>query len=413
MKKIKKLSILLITALLVCTSVLLGSCGTGEMTYKVTVKDSLGNPYSSGIVVRFLQDGAQVAMQACDASGVAAAELAKGDYTVELTFTDGEDAYYYDKNLTLTADASELDVILSNKITSEPETLYVGAGEYDAYSVSAGSTYVELTPNERTYLLFAPSTAGNYEFSVKDGSNTRIGYYGAPHFVQENSAAEAVDNTFTISIKSSMIGTGDGGTSIYVIGIDSLDADTTSCILGIERIGDPIKTVEDEPWTVYQKTAELVEYQLPASAEIKEFDLTAATDTYNLVYNEEDGFYHLDSTSGPLVLVRLAEDSDYIASFQTMLDRSGIVKYFFDEAGEFVRKESYSECLLEYIECADEAEGVYPLTEDLKYIIQQRGDYVGWWDIENSGYLFKDINGNNDPGINADIAWLLMCCYIG
>ena len=60
----------------------------------------------------------------------------------------------------------------------------------------------------------------------------------------------------------------------------------------------------------------------------------------------------------------------------------------------------------------DENEGVYPLTKDLKYIIQQRGEYVGWWDIESNGYIFKDADGNNLADINADIAWLMMCCYI-
>ena len=25
---------------------------------------------------------------------------------------------------------------------------------------------------------------------------------------------------------------------------------------------------------------------------------------------------------------------------------------------------------------------------------------------------FKDANGNKDSSINADIAWLMMCCYI-
>ena len=57
------------------------------------------------------------------------------------------------------------------------------------------------------------------------------------------------------------------------------------------------------------------------------------------------------------------------------------------------------------------SERCYPLTEDLKYIIQQRGEYVGWWDIENNGYMFKDANGNNMTNINAEIAWLFMCCY--
>ena len=162
----------------------------------------------------------------------------------------------------------------------------------------------------------------------------------------------------------------------------------------------------------YATTATLAPYKLASSTKLNNFDIKASSDKYNLVYNEADGFYHLDSVDGPLVLVRLAEDCDYIACFQTILDRSGVTKYFYDEDGKFVKKESYSECLLEYIECVDEVEGVYPLTEDLKYIIQQRGEYVGWWDIESSGYLFKDMNGNKDSDINADIAWLLMSCYI-
>jgi hypothetical protein len=182
--------------------------------------------------------------------------------------------------------------------------------------------------------------------------------------------------------------------------------------LTIKRVGDPIKTIEDEPWTIYETTADLKEYTLPEGATLGEFDLTSSTDAYNIVFNEDDGFYHLGSANGPLVLVRLAEDCEYIACFKTILDRSGVSRYFFDDDGKFVKKESYSESLLEYIACVDENEGVYPLTEDLKYIIQQRGEYVGWWDPESATYLFKDMDGNNLTDINNEIAWLLMCCYI-
>jgi hypothetical protein len=95
-----------------------------------------------------------------------------------------------------------------------------------------------------------------------------------------------------------------------------------------------------------------------------------------------------------------------------MLERSGVSKYFYDENGNFVKKESYSECLTEYLDYVDLDEGVYPMTEDLKYIIQQRGEYVGWWNPESSSYIFKDINGLNLTDINNEIAWLLMSCYI-
>ncbi len=410
MKSMKRFISVVLVAALTLSLFTLAACGAGEKDYTVNVKDAFGNPYTSGIVVKFMRGGKQLAMQPCNEDGVATKSLESGQYTVELSFTDDSVEYYYDNNIKLTSRKNEVDVILAYKITSEPEVLYVESDECDAYAVKAGCTYVDLNEG-RNYFLFTPTEAGNYEFSIPNGEKVTIGYYGAPHFVQSSSAAEVKDNKFTISVKSSMIGVGDSGTSTYVIGIDS-DKKTKNCVLGINRIGDPVKTLDDEPWTVYQKTVELQDYKLPANAQIKEFDLTASTDTYKMVLNEDDGFYHLNDVNGPLVLVRLAEDCDYIACFKTMLDRSGVNKYFFDEDENFIKKESYSECLLEYIEYVDEDEGVYPLTDDLKYIIQQRGEYVGWWDIENNGYMFKDDAGNNMTDINAEIAWLFMCCYI-
>ena len=97
-----------------------------------------------------------------------------------------------------------------------------------------------------------------------------------------------------------------------------------------------------------------------------------------------------------------------------MLERSGVTKYVFDEDGNFVEKISYSECLFEYFEYADEEVGVYPLTEDLKTIIIERGEYVGWWDVtdEKHGLVFRETNGNPIAGLNEEIAWLFMCAYL-
>ncbi len=410
MKNLKRLLSVLLIAALTLSLFTLAACGSGEKDYTVNLKDALGNPYTSGIVVKFMQGGKQVAMQSCNEQGAATKSLVNGKYNVVLSFADDETEYHYDTNIKLTPSKNEVDVVLAYKVTGEPETLYVGSDEYDAYAVNTGCTYVELKTDSRNYFLFTPTKEGNYEFSIAEGKNATIGYYGAPHFVQENTAVEVNDNKFTINVKASMIGTNGTGTSTFVIGVDA-DKKSKDCVLGIQRLGDAIKTVDDEPWTVYQKTVELQDYKLPTNLTIKEFDLTASTDTYNIVLNENDGYYHLNDVNGPIVLVRLAEDSKYIASFKTMLDRSGVNKYFFDEDENFVKKESYSECLLEYIEYVDEENGVYPLTEDLKYIIQQRGDYVGWWDIENAGYMFKDDAGNNLADINAEIAWLFMCCY--
>ena len=69
--------------------------------------------------------------------------------------------------------------------------------------------------------------------------------------------------------------------------------------------------------------------------------------------------------------------------------------------------------MLEYIQYADGSTGVYPLTSDLIYIIQNRGEYCGWFDPQMGGsYLFYDANGNMEPNINKDIAWMFALCYI-
>lgn len=414
---LKRVRALLLAAMLLCSVVLLSACGGGENaggdpTYKVSVVDALGNPYTSGIVVKFLQNGTQAGMQVVGENGVAEKVLPKGDYTVELQFTDSDVEYSYDTtDMTLTAEKTQLQIVLGYSLAAEGQSLHVSGEEHTAYSVSVGCTNVKLDPENRSYFLFAPKEAGTYEFSLME-SDAAIGYYGAPHFVQENSAAEVVDNKFTISVRADMIGTSNTGTTVLVIGIDAGEGEAVLCV---ERIGDPEWTVEDEPWTVYETTATLSEYKLPAGAKLGEFDLMAASDKYNLVLNETDGFYHLDSADGPLVLFRLGEKSGgskYLDPFQVILEHSGVSKYFYDEDGNFVKKEKYDDCLLEYFEYMDEESGLYPLTEDLKYIIQQRGDYSGWWDPNESLYLFKDDSGENIPGINNEIAWLFMCCYL-
>ena len=75
-----------------------------DAAYQVTVKDAAGNPYTSGVIVRFLSGGEQAGMEVVDVNGTATKILPKGEYTVELVFT-GDDEPYYDKSdLILTAD---------------------------------------------------------------------------------------------------------------------------------------------------------------------------------------------------------------------------------------------------------------------------------------------------------------------
>ncbi len=406
--KFSKLLMLLLTAALLLS---LCACGGEELSaeaeYQITVVDAKGQPMTSGVIVCFLQNGQQAAMQVVDAQGCAVKTLARGEYTVELKFTDSEVSYVYDASQAkLTAENTQATVSLLHGITGEAAALFAGGEDTTAYYVDAVSTQVPLTAGGRSYFLFAPTQAGTYQVSVQ-GEGLALGCYGTPFYVQEFSIFEVVDNSFTMSIRADMIGSGEGGSNVMVIGIDSETA--TDCVLTVDRTGDPEWSVDDEPWTVYETTAQLSAYTLPAGASVQPFDLTRS---YELVFNETDGSYHLNSADGPQVLVFLGQDCKYINCYQTILTKTGVKKYFYDEAGNFLKKEAYDTCLREYFTYMDAETGVYPLTKDLEYIIKNHGGYNGWWDMDSNTCIILDQAGNPEVGINEEFGWLLMCGYI-
>lgn len=434
-KRIKALTL----AMLLCAAMMLSACqaDVGPTTtealsktaiYQVTVLGVTGEPATEGVIVRFLQGGEEIAMQKTDASGVASKELDRGDYTVEIMFIDQSTSYYYDTtDLTLSATKTELTVELAYKAVDSSKLFY-GSGENDyyvTYVVNAGRTYVSLAAGTRSYFLFTPTEAGVYRLSV-EGDGYAVGYYGSPFYIQQNNVGNIEGNATTVTVSPDMIGTSDTGTTVFVIGVDNPENADVNVLLRVERVSAYVDT--SIPSQTYETTGTLTPWTLPEGTMTASFDLTAASDTYKLVLDEATGFYHLGSVDGPLVLVCLGEESDdllaYAASYDTVLQTVGVNKYFTDENGNYTHKEDYSQCLLDYIGlrdyatgeytggCVDRKSGLYPLTSDLMYIIQQHGDYSGWWDISSNGYLFKDANGTNDPTINPEIAWLFMCVYV-
>lgn len=384
--------------------------GENEALYKVNVVDPLGTPYTSGIIARFMQNGQQAAMQVANESGVAEKVLEKGDYTVELQFTDKTAAYHYEtEGLTLSADKTEVTVELSHAVSGEGESLHAyslaaqNKVDTTAYAVGAGCTYVELTKDERNYFLFTPTQAGTYKIYAMDGEAT-VGYYGSPYFVQDTSTCDVVDDAITVSISASMIGTDGTGTTVMVLG---LDAATESAILTVERIGDAEHTVSDEPWTEYATTHTPAPFSLNAGEgeKLTYVDITGKTEDYQLVMGS-DGFYHLGAADGPVMYINFGKEAPNL-SLEVMINGDGVAggaplrKYFYDENGEFVKKEDYTNIMTKYFECADQEYRVYPLTADLEYMIKNGGS---WWDPESPNYIFK--------GCNPEIGWLFACCYV-
>ena len=403
MRIMKRVNALLFV--LVVMMSLLTACGQsgGNAIYTVKVTDAQCTPYTAGVIVKFMKAGDQVAMQPVDANGEAKKELPKGDYTVELVFTGDNSGVYDSATAVLSAEKTALELKLTNMLSDQTTELFANGKEYSAYTVIPGSTYVPVKANDRSYFLFIPTEAGTYKFSI-DNAQLTLGYYGAPHFVQSLSAAEVVDNAFSISVSMSSLG---GAT--YVIGIDGISEDT-NCVLTIERTGNPEHSVADEPWTEYKTTAILAPYTLkiPAGKELVYMDITSDTAKHEFVFNEADGYYHLDSADGPVVHVHLAKGAPYVA-LQTVIQGDGPVggapirEYFYDANGNFVKKEDYTDILVDYFENMDPSLGVYPLTDDLIYIIKNGCN--GWWDSESPDYIFE--------GCNAELGWMFACCWIG
>ncbi len=422
-----------ILALLLLCGVLLCGCTENEQEtekgnadFTVSVVDMGGKPYTSGVIVRFLKNGEQVALKPINNEGKATANLSSGEYTVELQFTGEDSDYYYEKEgLSLSAEKPNLEIKLMSAVTGDPIAVTYSGNEYNAYLVNPGTTYVKLVDGKRNFFLFRPEVSGTYEIKTNDTKAT-VGHYGYTAYILDNTISDVTDNVMTMEISNGMVNA-ENNNNPFVIGIDANGID--SCLLTIERIGDPPHTIEDEPWIVYETKFELYKFTTP-EGELKQFDITADSSAYTLVLNEEDKTYHLNTADGPQVLVQLGKPTKYLDSLANICTTAGMFKYFYDEDGNFVKRENYTSCMQIY-SCTkvpeegdrvqtvatevylDVATGLYPLTEDLKYIIQSHGEYVGWWNATDPGYLFEDDNGANAiPELNPEIAWLFLCCYI-
>ena len=319
-------------------------------------------------------------------------------YYVQMADSEDEPTYHA---------SSDAKVVASESIEVEAwdEVIVFVDGNYEADTVTFNASFVadhevdydkqlalgknELTPladTKTTIYAFTPEQDGLYKFETEEG--ILLGYWGAGSFYLYD-GTENKTNTLTYEIRSV-------GQSI-MLGVTG----NKSCTVTITRIGDKAPSIEDLEWTIYENKVTPEKYEVT----LGEKDVWTFVDVTDNVKDKAvlgaDGYYHLNSSDGPILFVDLA-NKDYTDLVEAW-GYGQLRHYVKDANGQFVAKIDYCDAFMEYYNKSS----VCPLTEDLMEMYQKIGNDKGWYDANVLGYyLFGDVT------VDPDEAWMFACKYV-
>lgn len=368
------------------------------VTYTVNVIGSDGNP-RRGAMVCVQKDGEQIYSMQTDADGVANMELVPDTYMVSITNLFGEK--YDTTGCELTPESTSLTIRLCG-LPSEGEEIYAynAAADdyiaYDARNIAEGHTYITLNADDMTYYLFVSSRGGVFKLSVDQDLPVSIGYYGSTSFVMTESVVPEENNAVCVEVYDDM-----AFNYAFVIGVKAEDAGVLECELVIEYVSEREMTEKDMPWTDLMPERELPKYAM-GSGTIHNFVVDGPE--ISLVYSESDGYYHVGSADGPVVLVNLGNNSPYMDALTTVCASMRLGVYVYDDQGKLLSKDSYNELIYAYDAVGDG--GYYPLDDTLCNMLQVLGDYMGWYDPSSPMYLFGGM------ALEPANAYLFACVYL-
>lgn len=373
-----------------------------KIDYTVTLLDGSHNPVA-GVKVVFANGAVTVGEAITNDKGVAVVILVEGNY--EASF-DTDSSYYAPSSVTLTVSNPTAEVIL---VKYAENSEYVYPDEVNGvYTIGVGSVRVPVAKDEMRYFFFIPSEGAKYKFYT-DSNKVEVGYYGGNFFVSETNIGD-IDEAGAMIIE--VLHSSKGST--YVIGLKSTSSAVTECTLTIEKDSDIGISDAERPWDQYQlsKTPEKIadvkgsQHYVQITADISNiFKPTGAISEIEVFYNEQDGYYHLNSENGPKLYVMINNPTVFQEALITIANVTNIGRYFYDEQGNFIKKESYNDAIIAYGAAADK-NGVVPLDDDLIYILKNMG--VGsWYDMLSKNSIFAD----DEVFVYEYNAWLFAVCY--
>ncbi len=396
----------------------------GEIVYKITVLGANGEPCPN-IIVELYDGEEKIAIKMTDEDGTVKCasdkpvKAGKQPFKVKLVSPDGKKLNYDENNAVISDGKEEITVALYNTADGLPkEPLSVGDSNEPimAAIMSDGRYRVDLKSGNN-YFIFYATSRGQYKISAEliDEASVAIGYFGSPYFVLSENVASAdgtgevfmKDGALFFNIRSFNAGSEYSSSSRYVFRIDaSADA---SAIVDIGCVDKNIPLSNEElPWEDCILPSDPAPYEPLASVgSADELTPVPITDPdFRAVYNPEDGFYHVGAVDGPVIFLKLSVDTEYLASFKTIMETTQFRGYVYDEEGNFVTKKDYHGMMEKYIDAAGEL-GIYPLTSYLKDALTVIGNAWGWYD----GGANSIFTGKLTEPVVRENAYLFACCY--
>ena len=386
-------------------------CGISE-PYGIWIVDGLGNPLTD-VIVKVMKDGEQIKMYPYQGEFLAM-DIAPGTYQLELDLSQLSEEYVYDASACVVTPTSRTATVRLFKTPRAGESLFVGypiEQDYESYRIGVGSTQVTLTPNDYSFFVFTPSVAAVYTVTYECPADLTISYHGGSFFVQGSDLTgtsediATYENGISLNVYASNIG------AEYVLAVKSTSA--ISCVINIRNVGDPGTRIEDAPWTPYLEDSAKVEEQLSMTVSGSYTTVDLADLSMKAVYNETDGYYHLNSADGPILFIDLTSSSQFVASIQVICGYQRMGAYIYDMNGNITEKRSYNELFFQYgmPETAEEAVDSpirVPLTAKLAEAVQSFGERNGWWSEGEANIFTSAMMG---APYNQEYAWLLYCGY--
>lgn len=251
-----------------------------------------------------------------------------------------------------------------------------------------GNNTVDVS-NMYTYTVFTyePTEIGKYTFTSEDSLMGIVSYNKYLGVTTNPSVESVASNTFTWDCTSV-------GQHIMI----AVAAQTNVANINISR--DDVEIITIPEYSVYA-SAEPYVYTGETST-LTYVNVEATDKVVDKAVYASDGYYHLNSVDGPVLMVNIYDELFSIANAPST---GKVVITSYDDEGKPVVKEVWNEVLLAYAACADKETGLYPLTPELVYFYQAYGSQQGLY--AEDGY----VGGRFKNGMGED-AWMFACMYV-